>query len=530
MRRIAMNPKMVGGILLCAIFFSLSFVFSQDLEKEIRVQGMADITPGNVAGARDRAIEDALRKAVEEGVGIILNSETIAQDFRLIQDTILTNSKGYIKEYKIVHEGQRGWIYTVTIDAKIAQNLLKSDLETIRHIQERKGNPRVMIIIDENFEGIGKSAITENALIQKFLEKGFKIVDPKTVKKNIERDQLMRAIEGDDRTAALLGIQYGADMVIMGTTTTTSHTLKVSGVDLKSLSISLSVRVIRADTGEVLIGKTETAMEPQATSIGRQMAIEDVCEKLSNYLIPKIIQIWNEELANLNSISLTVTGLESYDMVPEIKQFLQSNIRNLKKIYDRGFVQNTVRMDLIIRGGSAKNLAEDLSTKKGPSYAFQVKILEANSLTVAIIPVDSKIVWKTPPVTGEKKEEAIDEGRKTPQVSTQLKLESLPLHEETRYEEPRVEDSKKEEPKVEEPKPIEVKKPKKYVRVKINSMNVREFPGQEFRKLGSVSKGDKFPLISTVHPKSGATWHEIDFEGKRAFIWDGGVEIIELQE
>jgi len=77
---------------------------------------------------------------------------------------------------------------------------------------------------------------------------------------------------------------------------------------------------------------------------------------------------------------------------------------------------------------------------------------------------------------------------------------------------------------------VEEKKIKKYVRVKSSSMNVREFPGQEFKKIGTASKDERFLLISTVQPKPGSTWHEIDFNGKRAFIWDGGVEVVELKE
>jgi hypothetical protein len=381
-----MQSKTVLIILLIVYFPLFSGVFAQDLEKEIRSKGMADITAGNVSGARDRAIEDALRKAVEDGVGILLSSESIVENYQLIQDTILSKSKGYIKSYKVLHEEQKTWIYHVTVAAKIGKTLLKDDLDALRRIKELKGNPRMMmIIIDERVEGGRKLSQTENSLIQAFLDKEFKVVDPKTVKESIERDRLMRAIESDNETAAALGLQHGADMVIMGTMAGTTHAMKVSGVDLKSISLSTTARVIRADTGEVMLGRTETARVPQATSFGRQLAVEEICDNLSSFLIPKIVEIWNEELINLNSITLTAIGLNSYEKIGEVKRFLKANIRNLKRIYDRGFVQNIVKFDLMIRGGSAKKLAEDLSVKKGPDYRFEVKNVDANSLTVKIL-------------------------------------------------------------------------------------------------------------------------------------------------
>jgi hypothetical protein len=163
--------------------------------------------------------------------------------------------------------------------------------------------------------------------------------------------------------------------------------MKVSGVNLKNVTLSTTARVIRADTGEVLIGRSETARAPQATSLGVQMAVEEICHNLSSYLIPTIAEIWNDELINLNAITLTAIGLDSYDEIAKLKRFLKANIRNLKRIYDRGFVQNTAKLELMIRGGSARKLAEDLSVKTGGQFRFEVKNLGANSLTVAIRPL-----------------------------------------------------------------------------------------------------------------------------------------------
>jgi len=605
-----MNLKTVLVSIIFTLQFSLSLGLAQDLEKEIRAEGVADITAGNVSGARDRAIEDALRKAVEDGVGLLLSSESIVENYQLIQDTILSKSEGYIKNYKILHEEQKGWMYKVTIMAKIGTTLLKNDLDALRRIKDLKGNPRVMIIIDERVEGGGKLTETENALIQKFIDKEFKIVDPKTVKQSIERDRLMMAIEKDNEAAAALGLQHGADMVIMGTTVSTTHATQVSGVDLKSISLSTTARVIRADTGEVLIGKTETARAPQATSFGRQLAVEEICDNLSSYLIPKIVEIWNYELINLNSITLTAIGLDSYDKIAEIKRFLKANIRNLKRIYDRGFVQKAAKFELMIRGGSAKKLAEDLSVKKGPDYRFEVKNMDANSLTVMMLPLrtdelitltvkglDSydklvetkrflqsnikglkKIIDRGFVQNTSKLDLIIQEGGahklaedlsvnkgpdyrfevknveansltvmmlplsvETPAVGKKKSEPEAPVQEESEIPEP----EKPETPEAEKPKapaeeeiseteaPVqeeseipEPEKPKDYVRVKVNWMNVREFPGPGFKKLGQAKRGEQFPFISTVHPRPGTTWHEINFKGKRGFIWHKGVEVI----
>jgi hypothetical protein len=634
-----MKSKTILAGVICFYLISISVVFARDFEKEIRAEGMADITAGNVAGARDRAIEDALRKAVEDGVGFLLSAESIVENYQLIQDTILSKSKGYVKNYKIINEKQKAWMYHVTISAKIGKTLLKDDLDALRRIKELKGNPRLMIIMEERVEGGRQLNQTENAMIQAFLDKEFKVVDPKAVKESIERDRLMRAIESDNQAAAALGLQHGADMVIMGSSVGTTHAIKVDGVDLKSISLSATARVIRADTGEVLIGKTETARAPQATSFGRQLAVEEISDNLSSFLIPKIVEIWNDELINLNSITLTAIGLDSYEKISEVKRFLKANIRNLKRVYDRGFVQSTAKFELMIRGGSSRKLAEDLTLKKGSNYRFKVKNVEANSLTVAVLPLntdepviltvegldtfdkvvkvkrflqsniadlkeikDQGYVQNTAKMelmirggSAQKLAEALTENKgpdyrfevnsveansltvkmslitvEAPSAHAKEKgLEPSPSSEEdvqaasTEKARPPVEvkavkpaaeiDGK---PEIDGPQklkgPVEVEKYKSstpvrkkskiseprtsntsktnifsgYVRVKVDWMNVREFPDPGFKKVGKAKRNEKFPLVDTVHPKPGSTWYEIKYKGKRAYVSYRMVELV----
>jgi hypothetical protein len=338
--------------------------------------------------------------------------------------------------------------------------------------------------------------------------------------------------------------------------------------------------------------------------------VEQICYNLAAYLIPKIVEIWNEELINLNAITLTAIGLDSYEKMGEVKRFLKGNIRNLKRIYDRGFVQNTAKFELLIRGGSSRKLAEDLSVKKGSNYRFKVKNVDANSLTVAVLPLktdepviltikgldsfdkvaeikqflrsniadlkginDRGYVQNTAKMelmisggSAQKLAEALtmkegpDYRLRVTNVETQnLTVMLLPMkveapsaqagqrriesattaREDSRTpeaEKPRVEEGKKEpsataEAKtgVSEPEKFEtpeIKKSKDFARVIVNWLNVREFPGPKYKRIGVLKKGEKFPIISTLHSKPDTTWYEIDFKGKRGFIWHGGVEVI----
>jgi uncharacterized caspase-like protein len=290
-----MKTNIILTVLSFAFFIFISVVLAEDMEEEIRAYGRADITAENVAGARDKAIEDALRKALEVSVESLLSLESMIDNYQTIQDAILSKSSGYITSYKILHEEQKSWMYNVTITAKVGKSHLKKDLDALRRVKVLKENPRIMIIINETLEGGQKAPQTETALIEKFLKNGFKVVDQRTIEQSIDRDRLIKAIEMDDKTVASMGLNWGADMVIIGTTVSNTRSIKVSGVNIESTNLATTARVIRVGTGEVLIGKTETARAPQATYLGRQMAIEKICENLSSYFIPKILNTWNSQ-------------------------------------------------------------------------------------------------------------------------------------------------------------------------------------------------------------------------------------------
>ena len=60
----------------------LVFVLSSDTTmKEVMVEGVSSIERGRKDIARDHAIKDALRKAVEQAVGTFISSKTVVENY-----------------------------------------------------------------------------------------------------------------------------------------------------------------------------------------------------------------------------------------------------------------------------------------------------------------------------------------------------------------------------------------------------------------------------------------------------------------
>jgi membrane carboxypeptidase/penicillin-binding protein len=72
----------------------------------------------NLQRKAESAIEDALRKSVEQGVGVIVNAETITRNYKLIADTVTTRTRGVVASYRVLREETGAGLYKVEIEAQ----------------------------------------------------------------------------------------------------------------------------------------------------------------------------------------------------------------------------------------------------------------------------------------------------------------------------------------------------------------------------------------------------------------------------
>ncbi len=117
-------------------------------EQHVTVEGRAALGRGGVAAARDAAIRDAMRRAVEQVVGTLIDSRTLTENFVTVRDHIYAASDGYVSRYDVVSEGAEagGETYLVRLDAAVRRGQVKDDLATYRILQVQTGRKRLMVI------------------------------------------------------------------------------------------------------------------------------------------------------------------------------------------------------------------------------------------------------------------------------------------------------------------------------------------------------------------------------------------------
>lgn len=83
------------------------------------------------AADREAALTSALRHAVEQVVGMSVETSTYVSNLKSIQDKVYTGATGYIESYDVVDEQHTGAGFRITVSARISKEKLSSAVAPI---------------------------------------------------------------------------------------------------------------------------------------------------------------------------------------------------------------------------------------------------------------------------------------------------------------------------------------------------------------------------------------------------------------
>lgn len=287
----------VNGIIFSALLVCLTLpAIAEDQEKIVVATGVAAIQGDNISGARQSAIQDALRQALEQGVGMVMDATSILQNDDLMEK-IYTNTQGYITNYKIIKEQKdQSGLYRVKVHAAVKTGELRATLVKLGIIKAIMDYPRVMILPLPQTVDSSASKAAETALIKNFTDKKFDVVDPgKSMELHGELKELFK-VDDIKNVAARIGLKHYAEIVVL-------YELKVSNsefdgvmestpVDLRTQAIVTTTAQILSAEGKSLIGVGKTP------EMARMEGTRRVTEKTSQALIDTIVSWWADYTAN----------------------------------------------------------------------------------------------------------------------------------------------------------------------------------------------------------------------------------------
>lgn len=297
----------------------------------VTAEGMADIAYGDTTLARQRAIEDAKRRAVEQSLGTLIAAETLVQNYQVVHDQILTKAGGYVKGYRIVDEFATGGLYRVVIEAEVTEIIdeVVKDQVALDLLLAWMSRPVLMLVVEEDILGDRSSRVAETEMIRRFTEKGFDLVDRAQVERIRESDRMKLALAGDPGAAAALGVDFGAQLVIVG-----QGKAITGGKIYKMISgqADLTARAIRTDTGEVLAAATTHGAKPHISpATAATNALLEAAGQMADQLIQEIVKRWGAEAVGVTKIKLLVSGVD-FPILVELEKEL-AEVTGIKEVY-----------------------------------------------------------------------------------------------------------------------------------------------------------------------------------------------------
>lgn len=323
--------------------------------------GNKTITAEGYGATKPEALLQAKRAAIEEGIGVVLSSQTEVENFMLKKDTVITQSFGSVRSYDIQKEEQKGDTWYVKISAVVSLDSITADLMALKILLASMDKPRTMVLIQEQGGHNAESAIVD------FLQgKGFELIDPAQTAALMAKDDpfIRKATDGDPVAAAKLGAENGAEYVVVGSVKKSlleNEVLKSSG--MKSGQASLTVKVVNCSNGRIVATKSSTGAAAHiADDIAQsQAAAKAAINLMDKKLFEAIITSFQDTVNNGANYDVVISGVKSYGAQKSAAKVLEDT-QGVVSVTKRNFGGGKLELSVLFKG-TANSFCDQVDSK-----------------------------------------------------------------------------------------------------------------------------------------------------------------------
>ena len=366
--------------------------------KTLVVVGSASVHRGNVQGAREKAINDALVAAVARMTEEILKVEALVDNFPQINELVYEQTDKYVQDYKVLTETATGSgkFYRVVVQATVAGKKMAKLLSKAGILQTRTTLPAVVFLIAElnvkevlpqYWWGVGMGdfqSVSEQAVAEVLKTKGFKVVAHKGVRLHTIVDWAAEAQpDVTDEQATELGANLKADIVVVGASSANEST-NIMGYEMKSFKGLFNARVLRTETGEEMFAISRDAVTTNVDEYeGGLEALSGVGTVAGEALGDQLASAWRKILEKPSQVEIVVEGTNQLANFVKFRKAL-SNISGVEGIQVKEIKPNQSTL-LIVFHGKAEDLASALMLKTFETFGLDIYEITENHLKIALI-------------------------------------------------------------------------------------------------------------------------------------------------
>lgn len=355
--------KFVLPIILIAALFPVRLPAGET----VTAKGLSFFEPGREVVAREKALDEAKRAAIEQAMGTTIESRTVVENFEVVKDQIFSRASGYLKNLQIVEEKKTDMgTYEVTIEAEVEISVLVEDLDRFQNMIKWQKNPRVSIVMEPGMpaEFQPAAAKTANLLTEKLKRNGFKVFKP----------------------SAGNGVGMGF-LVTIGLEMSTSSS-KYQGLELSLNEVGLTANISRPGDGEILAASSAVKSIPgenrlQILDKGARACVTTIWEDLR----AKLLRLWEKELYSEREIYLVIHRIDSHALANEILPVFRSDVTGVLDANLIRYAGHTGEYSLKYRGWPEQLLNEiQMGYFKKTHFDSELETIAGNKLVIKLLP------------------------------------------------------------------------------------------------------------------------------------------------
>ncbi|MBM3890511.1 MAG: hypothetical protein FJ388_15470 [Verrucomicrobia bacterium] len=316
-------------------------------EQEVVAEGRA---AGADLKARDEAINRALRAAIEKGVGTLVDSETMTQNFQLLDDRVYSQVKGYVRSYDVTSDNNgEGGIYRIKVKAIVALGALRKDIQALNIIKTQKKNPRMMVMGVSRIEAAQMDSAVRIEDVRTALEGKFSDLNFPLVSKDAAQVANEKELQDVARCAAL-GRKFDAEVVVtFEAIASLQEASEAYGIKVFAMNANINAKAINTDNAQIIcVDRANATSRGPGMLPTAQKALSETGVKLAESMAGKIIEKWRSEVFNTVDVKIVVNNI-NYAGRNAVIDWLKQQ-RGVASVNERLFANNAMELDLSVEG------------------------------------------------------------------------------------------------------------------------------------------------------------------------------------
>jgi len=238
--------------------------------------------------------------------------------------------------------------------------------------------PRVMVIVDEKSLGTIATSEVEAMAIKMLIARNIPVVDQNMVRANVARSQQMLITAGDNRGAAALGSQFGADIVLIGEAVAKPSARRIADTNLRSYQAVATLRAVRTDNSATLAAVSEDVTQVGLEDVsGSAKALRGAAKKTLNELIPAMLSKWTPGNTSAGAsafphrVEIVVGGVDQMWKLKAVRDSLRGRKKEVKNVAQRSYTAGVAEFSME-SALPAEELAEALVLSPPEGLSLQV--------------------------------------------------------------------------------------------------------------------------------------------------------------